>query len=87
LYPSFRCFRLILPFPSPFPLLLSSFRDEYDPSKPNDYDAVRRDRERQRRDAEVEAARQERLREEQEAQRQRQRQEEARRQEEEERLR
>ncbi|KAL4855786.1 DNA-damage-repair/toleration protein [Chlorella vulgaris] len=62
-------------------------KDEYDPSKPNDYDAVRRDRERQRRDAEVEAARQERLREEQEAQRQRQRQEEARRQEEEERLR
>ncbi|KAL4427659.1 hypothetical protein ABPG75_001748 [Micractinium tetrahymenae] len=42
-------------------------KEEYDPAKPNDYDAVRRAREQQRREAELEAERQERLRAEREA--------------------
>jgi hypothetical protein len=38
-------------------------KDEYDPSKPNDYEAIREQREKKRRDAEEEAERQAKLRE------------------------
>ena len=55
----------LLPCPAlPCPTL---HREEYDPAKPNDYEAVCRAREQQRREAEAEAARQERLRAEAEA--------------------
>lgn len=37
-------------------------QNEYDPARPNDYEEIRRDRERQRVDAEREAERQEELR-------------------------
>lgn len=53
-------------------------REEYDPAKPNDYDAVRRAREQQRREAELEAERQERLRAEREAAAAREREQEER---------
>lgn len=48
--------------------LLSSFKeesieDEYDPSRPNDYESIRKHREMQRLQAEAEAERQERMRE------------------------
>lgn len=45
-----------------------SVRDEYDPARPNDYEEIRRTRERQRVDAEREAERQEELREQKAAQ-------------------
>jgi len=38
-------------------------KDEYDPSRPNDYEAVREERERKRKEAEEEAERQAKLRE------------------------
>lgn len=53
-------------------------KEEYDPAKPNDYDAVRRAREQQRREAELEAERQERLRAEREAAAAREREQEER---------
>ncbi|PSC68931.1 DNA-damage-repair toleration chloroplastic-like [Micractinium conductrix] len=62
-------------------------REEYDPAKPNDYDAVLRQREIQRREAEAEAERQERLREERQAAEARRREEEERRRQNEETLR
>lgn len=40
-----------------------NLKDEYDPARPNDYEQVRKERERLRREAEAEAERQERLRE------------------------
>ena len=43
-------------------------QNEYDPARPNDYEEIRRDRERQRVDAEKEAERQEELREQKAAQ-------------------
>ena len=39
----------------------NDIQNEYDPARPNDYEEIRRDRERQRVDAEREAERQEEL--------------------------
>ena len=39
-----------------------TYVDEYDPARPNEYDDVRKDRERQRHEAQQEAERQEQLR-------------------------
>ena len=41
--------------------LFGDIEDEYDPAKPNDYEAVIQERERKKREAEVEAEKQERL--------------------------
>lgn len=38
-------------------------KDEYDPSRPNDYEEISKERERRRKEAEEEAERQARLRE------------------------
>lgn len=48
--------------------LFGEVADEYDPARPNDYEAVVQERERKRREAELEADRQERLRVEKERQ-------------------
>ena len=41
--------------------LFGDIEDEYDPAKPNDYEAVIQERERKKREAEIEAEKQERL--------------------------
>ncbi len=46
----------------------ANVQDEYDPARPNDYEEIRRARERQRVEAEREAERQEELREQKAAQ-------------------